>query len=446
MRTVTTVLATAVATTVLTGSGTASAATQPLKPWWFTGMQLDQAHRLSTGKGVVVAVVDDSLDSSVPELRGADIRFGHTCAAGYEQRAKPFVGPASDHGTAMTSLIVGQGRGDTASGQGIQGVAPDAQVRFYPVDSDPRHTSAVTCDELEIGKQVVDAARGGADIISISLGMGSTITPYIRRAMSLGAVVVASAGDRRSGFGGHMDYPADVPGVVGVNAVDFRGRPWRYNPTPNLVGRQLWFPVISAPGVKVTSGGYVRSLHRWVSGGHRTGTSDATAIVAGALALVKSRFPRATGNQLIQQLIHHSAGSRVYAWDRFYGFGILSPAEMLRSDPTGWPDVNPLLKGPTAALAAFPMSSRTAASPSPAGSGVTPSGQASTSPSAGPSTSPATSPSAGPATSSASHAASGPASWVWAAVGVVLAAAVAATLAIRRRGRRTVATGNSKEV
>ena len=42
----------------------------------------------------------------------------------------------------------------------------------------------------------------------------------------------------------------------------------------------------------------------WVSGSDRTGTSDAAPIVAGALALVKSKYPDATGNQLIQQLIH----------------------------------------------------------------------------------------------------------------------------------------------
>ena len=64
------------------------------------------------------------------------------------------------------------------------------------------------------------------------------------------------------------------------------------------------------------------------------------------LALVKSKYPEATGNQLIQHLIHFVFGAEddsTWGWRRDIGFGSASVPNMLAHDPTGWPDENPLL-------------------------------------------------------------------------------------------------------
>ena len=79
-------------------------------------------------------------------------------------------------------------------------------------------------------------------------------------------------------------------------------------------------------------------------------------MVAGSLALVKEKYPEASGNQLVQHLIHLTGGTREYGWDGDYGFGIVSVEEMLAEDPSGWPDANPLLAGPKRAVADYPMS------------------------------------------------------------------------------------------
>ncbi len=169
-------------------------------------------------------------------------------------------------------------------------------------------------------------------------------------------MVVAATGDRTrpSIKGFPMEFPAARPGVVAVNAGDRTGRAWVNNPPPvrSFVDGN---PVITAPGVEVTSIRFVAG-RGWVSGLTRTGTSDAAPIVAGALALVKSKYPDATGNQLIQHLVHHAAGGRC-TWDRYYGFGLVSVTKMLAEDPRKWPDINPLLHGPKRALRDFPMSS-----------------------------------------------------------------------------------------
>ena len=132
-------------------------------------------------------------------------------------------------------------------------------------------------------------------------------------------------------------------------------------------------PVITAPGVDVTGIRWVPG-RGWQSGQSRTGTSDAAPIVAGALALVKSKYPDATGNQLIQQLIHYTS-SGTYAWDRTYGFGLVSVSKMLAERPDRVARRQPAAQRPRRALKDYPMSSRRdgAASADPSAGG-TPSG------------------------------------------------------------------------
>jgi len=69
----------------------------------------------------------------------------------------------------------------------------------------------------------------------------------------------------------------------------------------------------------------------------------ATPIVAGMLALVASKYPDATGNQLLHSLIANT-GSEEHEvrHDSVYGYGIPNLTRMLAVDPTGYPDVNPL--------------------------------------------------------------------------------------------------------
>ena len=74
------------------------------------------------------------------------------------------------------------------------------------------------------------------------------------------------------------------------------------------------------------------------------GSSSATAYTAGALALVWSAYPEATGNQILQTLVRNTDGEdhELY-WDEHYGYGVVNVRHMLDHDPTTYPDVNPLL-------------------------------------------------------------------------------------------------------
>jgi subtilisin family serine protease len=392
----------------------APASAQALDPWWHKALEVDKNHQQATGKGVKIAVIDGALNADAPDLKGANITLRKGIRDGGDRNSLfPAKSYPTDlyaaHGTAMTTLIVGQGKGNAPGGAGIRGIAPDAEVYFYQMDPDP------TDEEFEYPYNLFQQAIADkVDIISFSSTNATDLQPLIEEAQAAGIVVVAAGGSD-----GPIGEPASIPGVVAVGALDKNAKPWKEQP------QGLGTLTISAPGVDIASGSMKgsRDNARWVSGTKASGTSPATALVAGALALVKQKYPAATGNQLIQQLIHNPGG-RDYDWTRKDGFGVLSLGKMLATDPTGWPDVNPLLKGPDAARAEFPLSVyRDPGAPQP----TTP-----------PPSSPAPKPTEAPTSAAATHdAGSSSSALPWIGGGAVLAVAIVAGIIILRQRSRS---------
>jgi hypothetical protein len=306
----------------------------------------------------------------------------------------------------MVSLIVGSGHGDAPGGRGVTGVAPDARVLFYEGDNP-------LCDEGDIATMLDDAVDQGADIISMSMGLlfDSDLKRAVQRAMDAGVVVVAAAGNFETNI-----YPATFPGVVAVGAVDQFAQLWNGTPRDATAA-------VAAPGVWVAHGGVAPS-GSWVSEYYGTGTSASTAITAGALALVKSKYPDATGNQLIQQLIHTPAGDDGYDWQAGYGFGIVNVTKMLATSPTQWPDDNPLLVSPQRTLKEYPMwaSSRIA---DPPGHDESTAGKAPHE----------ATPTPGEPAAAGAGPGDGMPGWLWAVVGAAVVAAAGSTAFAARRGR-----------
>ncbi len=404
-----------------------------LPSWWFDAMKLKTAHRESTGKGVTVAVVDVAIDRSAADIKGADVTLRINCAGTPLKSAGAEVG---DHGTAMVTNLAGTGHGNAPGGLGVRGIAPDVKVLFYGMDTNVATTAQDGCNSANGAVLFDQAVEDGADIITTSLGFvdSEEMRAAVQAAVAKGVVVVSAAGDRtKPTVPGRPSYPTPEDGAISVNAVDEKAMPWANNPPPYLRGGHQEYPVISAPGVHVDSSGYVDG-RGWVSGGTRTGTSDAAPIVAGALALAKSKYPDATGNQLVQALIHNpSVGD--YGWDPKYGFGIVSVSKLLAQDPAGWPDENPLLKGPQRAVKDYPASSYDAS----ASSAATPSD------SAGATEAPAPSDSGRPESAPADSGSDGLPVWLWPAVGAVVLGGVVLALTQRQRGRRPAATEHNAE-
>jgi subtilisin family serine protease len=113
--------------------------------------------------------------------------------------------------------------------------------------------------------------------------------------------------------------PAAYDGVVAVGATDQDGNVASVTITGNAM-------VLSAPGTRIVSTDAV--------GGYRIadGTSDATAIVAGAAALVRSKYPNLSAKEVVHRLTATATDKGPPGRDPQYGYGIVNIVAALTSD------------------------------------------------------------------------------------------------------------------
>ena len=179
---------------------------------YFSYYHLDAARQKGyTGKGVTIALIDGPVDTSAPELAGANIVDKSRCTI--EDSPKGI-----HHATDMATLLVSP----------YTGVAPDATLYSYQF-SNADSVSAGTCmsgglltDTMAI--LINQAIDDGAQIISISQGTpegSSELQWALVRAMSEGVIVVASAGNTASD--NSIEQLIRWSGVVGVSAINSDG-------------------------------------------------------------------------------------------------------------------------------------------------------------------------------------------------------------------------------
>jgi len=108
---------------------------------------------------------------------------------------------------------------------------------------------------------------------------------------------------------------------------------------------------ISAPAVDIVSTG--------LGHGYRvgTGTSDATAIVAGVAALVRSKFPDLSAPEVIHRLTATAIDKGKPGRDDEYGYGIVDPVGALTKDVPPL-SAAPSLFGPSATAPPAPPRDR----------------------------------------------------------------------------------------
>ena len=260
-----------------------------------------------TGAGVTIAVIDGPADTTVPELAGADITVKPMCdfTATLDSRT---------HGTTVVSLLAARG----------YGVARGARITNYVIPSSD-DTDKSSCTGTSIDDAISAAVADGARVISISLSGGKLAErarEAVAGAVARGVVVVVGTGN--DGAQDPADSLASVNGTVGVGASDSAGRIQSYS----NYGKGL---TVMAPGDlnyhDLGNGGQVVST---------SGTSVATPIVAGFVAVAMQRWPQATGNQIIQTLVATATTGPT-------GQPLISPHGLDTTDPTQYPDTNPLL-------------------------------------------------------------------------------------------------------
>jgi subtilisin family serine protease len=285
--------------------------------YWLDQYGIRSAWSTTEGKGITIAVIDTGVDGSVSDLAGAVKGGVDYSGQGASNGQKP-VGDASErnHGTMVASLAAGRGAADAA---GLIGVAPQASILSISIGFG---ATATNSDE-QIAEAVTWAVDHGANVINMSLTRNTLAWPAswdkaFLYAMQHNVVVVAAAGNRGSGTS-EVGAPATMPGVLTVAGVD---RNEKASVDASAQGITIG---VSAPSEQllgaVPGGGYVQ----W------EGTSGATPIVAGVVALVMAAHPGITGANAINRVVSTATDAGAKGIDPIYGHGLLNAAAAVRN-------------------------------------------------------------------------------------------------------------------
>lgn len=252
-----------------------------------------------TGSGTSVAVLDSGVDYT-------RVAFGACTAPGIPAKCKVVVEQdiASNDGVLDDS-----GHGTNVAGI-VVGVAPQTRIIALDIFSGAS-SSAVLVDE-GVNWAIANQSTYNITAINLSLGDGVKYTkpcdsiysnPFIapiRKAKSAGMITVVSSGNDQ--FIDGINAPACTPDAISVGAVydaNVGSRQWSSGCTdsstaPDQVAcfsNSAYYLTVLAPGAVITAAGYTMG-----------GTSQAAPHVAGAIAVLRSAFPRETLKQIVSRI------------------------------------------------------------------------------------------------------------------------------------------------
>jgi subtilisin family serine protease len=234
----------------------------------------------STGTGVTVAVVDTGADYTAPDLSGR-LLTGHD-----------YLDPTNNaqdqngHGTHVAGIIAA----DQNNNIGVSGVAPSASLVPLRV-LDASGSGSLT----DVATAFADAGQAGYPIVNASLGgswTSQTLTDAVTGHPNTLYVVAAGNDGANNDDPASPFYPCDIPAanLICVGASDQNDQP-AYFSNYGATNVDLF-----APGVNILStypGGYA----------YDDGTSMATPMVSGTLALMLAHNPSLTAAQLKSDLL-----------------------------------------------------------------------------------------------------------------------------------------------
>jgi subtilisin family serine protease len=306
-----------VATALVVVSGPAAYADEVRdRQYWLQEYGISQAWSITRGAGVTIAIIDTGVDASHPDLQGAIAGGTDVSGIGSPDGLTP-VGLSNEHGTMVASLAAGRGHGRD---EGVIGSAPEANILSVSMSF---QGTAIPADE-QIAEAVRWAVDRGADVISLSLTRNTREWPVswdkaFGYAERNDVVVVAAAGNRSAGTE-VVGAPATMPGVLTVGGVDRAGFA---SATASSQGITIG---VMAPSEDLV-GAYPGDRYaEWA------GTSGATPIVAGIVALVRAAHPSLDAANVINRVLTTATPVTSTRPDPLYGYGLVDAYQAVVAD------------------------------------------------------------------------------------------------------------------
>ncbi|MFZ6676160.1 S8 family peptidase [Undibacterium sp. Xuan67W] len=236
---------------------------QPGTKYW----QLAEIRKITTGRKVLVAVIDSGVDVTHPDLNG-QVLLKENFVDG-----NPYT--AETHGTGIAGVIAAR----AGNGVGIEGVAPDAHIMALRACWQESST-AINCNSFTLGKAINFAVTQGAHVINLSLS-GPTdrlLRQLLDVALARNIKIVGAIDHHRIDGG----FPASHPGVFAVS-----------DEKSSLLNNT----VLIAPGRDIPT---TEPGSRW---NFVSGSSYSAAHISGMMALISELRPTATPSQVRKYLV-----------------------------------------------------------------------------------------------------------------------------------------------
>lgn len=305
------------------------------KQYWLKESGITEAWKVSKGAGVKVAVIDSGVDAKHPDLKGA-VTGGFDASGSGDADGQKSIGAKPEHGTLVATILAGRGQQPKDASpspvpkttaatppDGMVGVAPEAEILSVSTWLGSPNPSGKS-DQDQIPEAVRWAVDNGATVINISLGSTTPQWPQSWDAAFLYAeqkdvVIVAAAGNR---VGGSIQVgaPATIPGVLTVAGVDRKG---------------VASVDASSQGISIGVAAPAEDLVGGIPGGDYAewaGTSGSAPMVAGVAALIRSKWPEMSAEQVINRIVATAKDAGPPGKDPLYGFGVLDAAAALKDD------------------------------------------------------------------------------------------------------------------
>lgn len=286
-------------------------------------------NRLYRGQGVRVGIVDSGIAPNHEDLNYENIVSRYYVTAAREpQVVESAAEDMTGHGTAVAGIIAAA----TNNGVGTASLAPDAELVIVRVFDD----NSTSTDRIIAGLQC--AMEQGCDVINLSVGIYSRLTPYnydppkalkemVDRINDAGIILVAAAGNYGESTAPEPEtpdapdalmFPASYDEVISVGSVDSEGVRSHFSYSNKTLD-------VAAAGERVQILNY--------QGGYRTnsGTSFSAPYVASVAALAKQLRPEITMAEFSELLADTARDVGDEGWDKFYGYGIVDVAAMIDS-------------------------------------------------------------------------------------------------------------------
>ncbi|MER6789488.1 type VII secretion-associated serine protease mycosin [Streptomyces sp. NPDC000658] len=304
-----------------TGASPAHAESVRNRQWHLDAMHAEDMWKISTGQGITVAVIDTGVDDTLADLKGQVLSGKDLTNQTGDEHTDP-----DGHGTGIAALIAATGRRGGLDGS--FGLAPGSRILPIRLAAGAKDFSEFTSGSTyaaALTTAIRFAADSEARIINVSGGSfdqgadTAALRSAVTYALGKGKLIFAAAGNEGD-KANQPGYPASTPGVVAVGAINDKVRRSAFSE--------------HGPEIDVTAPG--ENMYHACPGGTQvcksSGTSDATAIASASAALIWSKHPTWTNNQVLRVLINTMKGNEK-GWTRNddFGYGIVRPRVALET-------------------------------------------------------------------------------------------------------------------